>query len=220
MEITYDIVRSDPEVVDLIRVSNDNLGEIGYTEHGDRHLEVVAERAKKLLLEIGRDDRTAELAAIAAHLHDIGNSVNRIHHAITGAILAKSILVRLGMPFAEVHKIIGAIGNHHEGEGDPVSDIAAALVLADKSDVHKSRVRATGDIISDIHDRVNYAVTNSDLYVKNEGEIIGVELLIDPKVSSVMEYFEIFLDRMNACKSAAEYLGAKFELIVNGVKLA
>lgn len=218
--ITKEIVANDPEVRNIIEVANDNLGEIGYTDHGFRHLDLASERAKVLLKKLGRDDRTAELAAIAAYLHDIGNAVNRIHHAMFGALLAKPILMRLGMRLDEVHLVIAAIGNHHEGEGDIVSDISAALILADKSDVHRTRVRATGDIVSDIHDRVNYAAKTSELYVKENENIIGVEILIDPSVSTVMEYFEIFLDRMIACRKAAAYLGSKFELMVNGVKLA
>jgi len=218
--VTYETVYNDPEVQDLIRLSNDNLGEIGYTEHGERHLNVVSTRAKELLVKLGRDEKTAELAAIAALLHDIGNVVNRKHHAMTGAILAKPILLRLGMPLDDLHRIIAAIGNHHEGEGDVVSDITAALILADKSDVHVTRVRTSGDVVADIHDRVNFAAKNSELYVKDNGKVIGVEILIDPSVSTVMEYFEIFLERMTVCKVAAEFLGAKFVLIINGVKLA
>lgn len=217
--VTLDTVKNDPEVVNMIAIADHNLEEIGYTEHGNRHLGVVSERASYLLSALGKDERTVELAAIAAILHDVGNLVNRRNHALTGALLAKPILLRLGMPFDEVHRVIAAIGNHHEGEGEPVSDISAALILADKSDVHETRVRASGDVLGDIHDRVNFAAKSSDLFVKEDGKIIGIEILIDPKISSVMEYFEIFLLRMKASKMAAEYLGATFELIVNGVKL-
>ncbi|HHS50388.1 MAG TPA: HD domain-containing protein, partial [candidate division Zixibacteria bacterium] len=206
--VTLDTVASDPEVKSIIAVADRNLGEIGYTEHGNRHLAIVSERASKLLLSLDRSPRDAELAAIAGHLHDIGNVVNRRQHAISGAVLAKPILLRLGMPFDEVHRVIAAIGNHHEGEGEPVSDISAAVILADKSDVHTTRVRESGDVVADIHDRVNFAAVSSNLYVKDNGAIIGIEILIDPKVSSVMEYFEIFLHRMDASKLAAEYLGA------------
>ena len=218
--VTYETVKSDPEVRGLIEMANENLGIIGYTEHGERHLGVVADRARNLLLELKHDERRAELAAIAAHLHDVGNVINRVHHAMLGALLARPVLRRLGMPPREANLVAGAIGNHHEGEGDPVSDISAAVILADKSDVHSTRVRTTGDVVTDIHDRVNFAAKNSDLFVKENGDIIGVEILIDPGVSTVMEYFEIFLNRMSVCRSSAEFLGAKFELIINGVKLA
>lgn len=182
-------------------------------------MELVSQRAHKLLVKLGKDERTCELAEIAAYLHDIGNAVNRMHHGMFGAVLAKPLLMKIGMPFHEVHRIIGAIGNHNEGEGDIVSDICAALVLGDKSDVHETRVRASGDIIGDIHDKVNFAAKHSDLYVKEEGKVIGIDILIDPTQASVMEYFEIFLDRMKICKTAAEFLEAKFELVINGVRL-
>jgi len=217
--VTLDVLRQDPEVAGLISAADNNLGVIGYTEHGDRHLSVVSERASSLLATLGKDKRTAELAAIAAVLHDIGNVVNRRNHAVLGALLAKPILVRLGMPFDEINIVIAAIGNHHEGEGEPVSDVSAALILADKSDVHETRVRASGNIVEDIHDRVNFAAKDSNLFVGDDGKTIVVEILIDPSASSVMEYFEIFLLRMKACKVAAEFLGATFQLVVNGVKL-
>jgi len=218
--VTLETIIADPEIQSLVKIADNNLKEIGYTEHSERHLMVVSTRSRELLEDLGRDDRTQELVAIAAYLHDVGNVVNRLYHAISGAILVKPILGRLGMDFDEIHRIIAAIGNHHEGEGDPVSDISAALILADKSDVHVTRVRKSGDVVSDIHDRVNFAAKESRLYVKNGGSTIGVEILIDPGVSTVMEYFQIFLERMKVCRVAAEYLEAKFELIINGVKLA
>ena len=226
--VTHDMVASDPEVRDNIDQANRSLGVIGYTEHGERHLGIVSKRAKELLTKLGKDERTAELSAIASRLHDIGNVVNRRYHGMFGAVLAKPILMRLGMPFNEIHQVINAIGNHNEGECDIVSDISAALILADKSDVHFTRVRITGDVEGDIHDRVNFAAKSSDFYVrpasqeesKEHSAIIGIEILIDPNVSTVMEYFQIFLARMDVCKRAAEFLGCKFELIINGVKLA
>jgi len=218
--VTADIIKNDPEIIDLVEVANRNLEQAGYTDHGFGHTMVVAKRAKELMLKLGKDPRRAELAEIAALLHDIGNTVNRYHHAMLGAMLAKPILMRLGMPFHEVHEVIAAIGNHHEGEGDPVSDITAGLILADKSDVRESRVRASGDIVGDIHDRVNFAAKRSELYVGDDGKLIGIDIIVDPEISTVMEYFEIFLKRMNACQMAALHLGAKFELVINGVKLA
>jgi len=218
--VNLEVVRNDPEIIDLVETSNNNLDKIGYTDHGFGHTELVSERAKELILKLGGTEWSAELAAIAGLIHDIGNTINRRHHASLGALLAKPILIRLGMPIHEVHQVIAAIGNHHEGEGDSVSDISAGLILADKSDVRESRVRVSGDIVGDIHDRVNFAAKRSELYVKSHGKVIGIEILIDPKISTVMEYFEIFLKRMNACQMAAHYLNAKFELVINGVKLA
>ncbi|MCK5833209.1 HD domain-containing protein [bacterium] len=218
--VTLEKIKDDPEVESLIQAADRNLEAIGYTEHGNRHISVVADRASNLLMSLGKKERDVELVSIAAHLHDIGNVINRRQHAPFGAILAKPVLLRFGMPIDEIHVIIAAIGNHHEGQGEAVSDISAALILADKSDVHTTRVRESGDVIGDIHDRVNFAAVKSDLYTKDDGKTIGIEILIDPKVSSVMEYFEIFLKRMDSCKMAASYLGAKFELVINGVKLA
>ncbi len=220
LEVNIEIIRNDPEIIDLVETSNRNLEKVGYTDHGFSHTEVVASRARELLLQLGREPRVAELCAIAGLIHDIGNTINRRHHAMHGALLAKPILLRLGMPMHEVHEVIAAIGNHHEGEGDPVSDITAGLILADKSDVRESRVRASGDIVGDIHDRVNFAAKKSELYIGKEGQIIGIDIIVDPEVSTVMEYFEIFLKRMNACQMAALHFEAKFELVINGVKLA
>lgn len=219
-EVTLETVRNDPEIIDLVETANRNLGQVGYTDHGFGHTEVVAQRARELLLKLGKEPRQAELAAICGLIHDIGNTINRRHHAMLGALLAKPILTRLGMPMHEVHEVIAAIGNHHEGEGDPVSNITAGLILADKSDVRESRVRASGDIVGDIHDRVNFAAKKSELYVGDEGKIIGIDIIVDSEVSTVMEYFEIFLKRMNACQMAAMQFEAKFELVINGIKLA
>jgi metal-dependent HD superfamily phosphatase/phosphodiesterase len=168
---------------------------------------------------LGFSERDCELAAIAGWLHDIGNAVNRDHHAQTGAAMAMQLLHELGMPDVEICTVIGAIGNHHENDGDPVSPVAAALILADKSDVHRTRVRNPDQIKFDIHDRVNYAVEKSFLNVDESHKQITLELIVDTQISEVMEYFEIFMTRMQASRKAANYLGARFGLRVNGFSL-
>ncbi|MFH1733739.1 MAG: HD domain-containing protein, partial [bacterium] len=172
--------------------------------------------AKSILSSLGDDKRQQELTAIAGYLHDIGNVINRTSHAQTGATLAMGILEEIGMPFSEIVEIIAAIGNHHEEDGLPVSRIAAALILADKADVHRSRVRSTRTLKTDIHDRVNYAVTRSKIKVNNEKNIITLNLDINTSFSSAMEYFEIFLLRMLVSKKAAQFLGSDFRLTING----
>jgi metal-dependent HD superfamily phosphatase/phosphodiesterase len=195
------------------------LEQIGYTEHGERHVGLVSRIAFNVMKRMGRPERQAELAAIAGILHDIGNSVNRDHHAQTGGVMAMQILGEFGMADDEILTVIGAIGNHHENDGDPVNDAAAALILADKSDVHRTRVRNPDMIKFDIHDRVNYAVEKSFLNVDGDQKHITLELTIDPKISHVMEYFEIFMTRMLASRKAAKHLGATFGLQVNGNRL-
>ncbi len=216
--ITVEEVKNNEEVQQLIKLSNRNLEVLGFTEHGTRHLTVISERAGKLLRELGYPERKAQLVEIAGWLHDIGYIVNIIYHQLTGAIIAADILRRMGMNYTEIYEITLAIGNHHEGEGEPVSDISAALILADKSDVHKSRVRSSADVMNDIHDRVNFAATDSHLTLGANNSIV-LSILIDPDISSVMEYFKIFLVRMEISKKAANLLGKNFELIINGIKL-
>jgi metal-dependent HD superfamily phosphatase/phosphodiesterase len=202
-----------------VKMADAALEQIGYTEHGERHVGLVSRIAFNVLKRMGRPEREAELAAIAGILHDIGNSVNRDHHAQTGGVMAMQLLREFGMPDDEVLTVIAAIGNHHENDGDPVNDVAAALILADKSDVHRTRVRNPDMIKFDIHDRVNYAVEKSFLNVDGEDKHITLELTIDPKISHVMEYFEIFMTRMLASRKAAKHLGATFGLQVNGNRL-
>jgi len=217
--LTFEYVREQPRVRLYVRMADAALEQIGYTEHGERHVGLVSRIAFNVMKRMGRPERQAELAAIAGMLHDIGNSVNRDHHAQTGGLMALNILRDFGMPEEEILTVIAAIGNHHENDGDPVNDVAAALILADKSDVHRTRVRNPDMIKFDIHDRVNYAVEKSFLNVDENGKHITLELTIDPKISDVMEYFEIFMTRMLASRKAAKHLGATFGLQVNGNRL-
>ena len=216
--VTLDQIKADPIVQGYIEAGNRHLAAIGYTEHGLRHVGLVSHIASNILEKLGYTARECELAAIAAYLHDIGNAVNRAAHAQTGAILAAGILERQGMVPEEIATIIGAIGNHDEADGHPVNNISAALILADKSDVHRSRVRNPDLSTFDIHDRVNYAVEHSFLRVY-PGDRIALELTIDTKICPVMDYFEIFLARMLLCRKAAEFLKTTFELKINEVRL-
>ena len=217
--ITFDRVREDPRVKVFVRKADEALAEIGYTEHGERHVGLVAHIAYNTLKRLGHPEREAELAAIAGYLHDMGNAVNREQHAQTGAVMAMQILTAMGMSDVEVVRIMGAIGNHHENDGAAISPIAAAVILADKSDVHRTRVRNPEMIKFDIHDRVNYAVQKSFLNVDEAKKEITLELTLDPAISQVMEYFEIFMTRMLAARKAATYLGTSFGLKVNGNRL-
>jgi hypothetical protein len=217
--VTFETVRNHPRVKTFVRTADESMAEIGYTEHGERHVGLVAHIAYNILKRLGYSEREAELAAIAGYMHDIGNAVNREHHAQTGAILAMQLLTDMGMADSEVVKVMGAIGNHHENDGDPVSAVAAAVTLADKSDVHRTRVRNPDMIRFDIHDRVNYAVQKSFLNVDESTKQITLELTIDTGISQVMEYFEIFMTRMLASRRAAIYLGTTFGLTVNGNRL-
>ena len=191
----------------------------GYTEHSYRHLGIVSKRAGDILEDLGYDKRTVELTRIAGYMHDIGNCVNRVDHAHTGAILAYNILKEMGMPIEEITEIMMAIGNHDENTGTAVSDISAALILADKSDVHRDRVVNKNLSTFDIHDRVNYAVTNADLIMNEKERKVTLNLTIDTKISPVLDYFEIFMQRTMMCKYAAKYLKIWFELIINDTKL-
>jgi metal-dependent HD superfamily phosphatase/phosphodiesterase len=217
--ITFDRVRDDPRVKIYVRKADEALAEIGYTEHGERHVGLVAHIAYNTLKRLGYPEREAELAAIAGYLHDVGNAVNREQHAQTGAVMAMQILTGLGMPDLEVVRVMGAIGNHHENDGAAISPIAAAVILADKSDVHRTRVRNPEMIKFDVHDRVNYAVQKSFLNVDESKKEITLELTIDTAISQVMEYFEIFMTRMLAARKAATFLGTSFGLKVNGNRL-
>ena len=191
----------------------------GYTEHSIRHIGIVSQRAGKILQDLGYDDRTVELAKIAGYLHDIGNCVNRVDHAHTGAIIAYNILKDMKMDIRERTEIMMAIGNHDEQTGTAVSEISAALILADKSDVHRNRVCNKNISTFDIHDRVNYAVTNADLKLDAEKRIITLDLTIDNNICPVLDYFEIFMDRTMMSKYAAKFLKIWFELIINDTKL-
>jgi metal-dependent HD superfamily phosphatase/phosphodiesterase len=217
--ITLQDIKDDSMVQALVSKADENLGVMGYTEHGDRHCSLSANIAYNILKRLGYPERTAEIAAIAAYMHDMGNVVNRDYHAQTAAILAYDVLSKKGMDSDEIAEIMAAIGNHDEKDGSPVSAISAAVILADKTDVHFSRVRTTDLIKQDIHDRVNYAAKSSFLHIDAEKKRALLQIKIDNTVSSVMEYFEIFLSRMVVCRRAAEYLGLKFEVEINGYKL-
>lgn len=217
--VTFEMVRDHPRVKLHVRRADESLEKIGYTEHGERHVGLVANIAGNILKRLGYPEREVELARIAGYLHDIGNAVNRDHHAQSGAVMAMLILNDLGMPTEEMLTVIAAIGNHHEADGDPVNAVSAAIILADKSDVHRSRVRNPDMIKFDIHDRVNYAVQKSFLNVDEAGQQIVLELTVDTGISQVMEYFEIFMTRLLASRKAASFLGATFGLTVNGTRL-
>ncbi len=191
----------------------------GYTEHSYRHLGIVSKRAGDILQDLGYDERTVELTRIAGYMHDIGNCVNRVDHAHSGAILSYNILKDMGMDVKERTEIMMAIGNHDENTGTAVSNISAALILADKSDVARSRVSKTNIATFDIHDKVNYAVTNADLKLNAEERIITLKLDIDTKICPVLDYFKIFMDRTIMSKYAAKYLKIWYELIINNTKL-
>ena len=209
----------DQEVRAYIRQGNDNLGVIGFTEHGFAHAKRSSDTAREILTALGYPERTCQLAAIAGYMHDIGNTVNRVDHAHSGALLAFTILTKLGMSPQETGLICSAIGHHDERTAFPVNPVAAALILSDKSDVRRSRVRKDAELEEDIHDRVNYAVENSRLQIDPQGKLLIFHLTIDTKICPVMEYFEIFMDRMVLCRKAAQTLGLQFELIINGTRL-
>jgi metal-dependent HD superfamily phosphatase/phosphodiesterase len=216
--LTLDAVRADPEVQAYIRQANKNLGVLGFTEHGFRHVGLVANIARNVLRMLDYDARQQELAAIAGYMHDIGNIVSRHGHASTGAVLAHPILNRLGMAPEDVAIILGAIGSHGDDSGrlgEPIHPVSAALILADKSDVHRSRVRNNDPATFDQHDRVNYAATSSFLRVAPEAKTITLELTIDNVMAPMMQYFEIFLPRMLMSRHAAELLQCAFHITIN-----
>ncbi len=217
--ITLEDVKKNERVGLWIKKSDEILGVIGYTEHGQRHASLAASIAFNIMTRLKHPEKRAQLASIAAYLHDIGNVINRDNHAHTSAILAHFILSEMDMSMEDILEVIAAIGNHDERDGVPVSDISAAVILADKSDVHSSRVRTLEMIKQDIHDRVNYAAKSSFLRVEEDKKVIILELKIDTSVSQVMEYFEIFLSRMLICRKAAEFLECKFQLEINGQRL-
>lgn len=217
--VTLEEIRDNNIVTSLIKRGNQHLGMIGFTDHGSIHLALVSKLSEEILLKLGYDKKLCDLAGIAGYLHDIGNVINRNGHSQSGALITMEILKRMGMPAAETAIITAAVGNHDEGSGQPISEVAAALILADKSHVHRNRVRNTDVATFDIHDRVNYAVESSILNIDEENKIIAMELTIDTDICPVMEYFEIFLHRMLLCRRAAGFLGCKFELMINGVKL-
>ena len=219
-EVTFDIVRNDPEVTAYITAADGIVEAIGYTEHAFAHVGRVASVAENILRTLGYPERDAELAKIAAWLHDIGNLVNRKDHAQSGALMAQQILVRLGMPYHEVAAVVAAIGHHDESVAEPVTPIAAALIIADKADVRRTRVRREEDgtvdeTTFDMHDRVNYSAVKTRVQVSAQEKTLWLNIEIDTRYSSVMEFFEAFLSRMQLCRRACEMLGLVFRMNIN-----
>ena len=217
--LTYEQIRTSEAIKTYITRADESLGALGYTEHSFAHVMHVAQTAGYILTTMGHDARTVELAKIAGYLHDIGNLVNRKDHSQSGAVMAWSILSDMGCDPAEMATIVTAIGNHDEGTGVPVNAVAAAMILADKADVRRSRVRNQDISTFDIHDRVNYSVKKSSLKINEDKTIVKLKLTVDTKFGSVMDYFEIFMQRMMLCRKAAEKLGLQFKLIINEQQL-
>lgn len=217
--MTLEDIKNNKEIEELILSSQKQLNALGYTEHSMRHISIVSNRAAKILETLDYPKERIELAKIAGYMHDIGNCVNRVDHAHSGAILAYQILKEMGMNVQDRTEIMMAIGNHDEQTGTAVSDISAALILADKSDVHRDRVVNTNMSTFDKHDKVNYAVTNADFIIDKEQRKVTLDLTIDTEICPVLDYFEIFMDRTMMSKYAAKYLNIWFELIINGTKL-
>ncbi len=217
--ITIEDVKKNPKVQYYITLSDKCLESLGYTEHGFRHVGWVSYQAGRILRELGYPQRLAELAEIAGYLHDIGNSINRINHEVSGAMLAYDILKEMNMDYEEIGIVISAIGTHHEASGYPVSEVSAALILADKADVHRTRVRTIENLNVDIHDRVNYAAINREIVIDKEKKSIAYRIDIDTKIAPVLEFFEIFLDRTIMAQKAAKVLNCNFDLFINNSKL-
>lgn len=217
--VTFKYIRENEEIKTYITKADETLAEMGYTEHSFAHVGIVAKNAGMILENLGFSEREVELAEIAGYMHDIGNVVNRVNHALSGSIMAFRLLDKINVPPEEICKIVSAIGHHDEGTAQPLSPLSAAIIIADKTDVRRSRVRNTDLITFDIHDRVNYAAEKSSLHFNNDKTSLIMNLTIDSEISSVMEYFEIFLERMLLCKKSAMYLGLKFEVIINGLNM-
>ena len=217
--ITYEQITQNEAIKTYIIRADESLGALGYTEHSFAHVVHVAYMAGYILSTLGYDERTVELAKIAGYMHDIGNLINRKEHSQSGAVMAWGILHDLGCDPAELATIVTAIGNHDEGTGVPVNAVAAALILADKADVRWTRVRNKDITTFDIHDRVNYSVKKSALSISEDKTLVELKLTIDSKFGSIMDYFEIFMERMVLCRKAAEKLGMQFKLIINDQQL-
>jgi len=217
--ITFKEISSNEEIRDYIKLGDKVMETIGYTEHSLTHASLIAEKSAGILKWLGIDERQQDLARIAGFMHDIGNVINRIDHAQSGGIMAFRLLEKIGMEPKELALIVGAIGNHDEGTGTAISNVSAALILADKTDVRRSRVRNADLIRFDIHDRVNFAVEHSNLKLEEDKSAVVLELSVDTAISPVMDYFEIFLSRMLMCRKASEFLNIGFGLEINNVKL-
>ena len=217
--LTYETIRNNEAIQTYITRADESLAALGFTEHSFPHVCHVADMAGYILTTMGYDERTVELAKIAGYLHDIGNLVNRSEHSQSGAVMAWTLLQNMGCDPGELATIVTAIGNHDEGTGVPVNPVAAALILADKADVRRSRVRNQEISTFDIHDRVNYSVKKSELKINSDRTLVKLKLTVDTRYGSVMDYFEIFLGRMILCRKAAERLGLQFKLIINEQQL-
>jgi len=217
--VTLAVVQDDPELLAYLQMGDDYLGTIGYTEHGLRHSNLTAHLAGTILSRLGYTEREAEIAEIAGFIHDVGNCVSRSDHWISSALIARAALTRLGMPYDEVAIVMNAVGNHEEDASDPATAAAAAVVIADKADVHETRVRILDPAAFDIHDRVNHSAKRSFLRVDTETRRLTLEIEIDTTEIQIMEYFEIFLERMQLSRRAATVLDAEFSLVINGTKL-
>lgn len=215
-KIAYAYIKKNPDIREYIQRADEELAALGYTEHSFAHVEKTASTAAMILTELGYPERQIELAKIAGFLHDIGNVINRADHAQSGAVMAFRLLDRLEMPVGEICSIISAIGNHDEATAQPINAISASLIIADKTDVRRSRVRNTDFLTFDIHDRVNYAVEESSLQFSRDKKAFVLTLKIDTTISSVLEYFEIFMERMLLCKRAAQFFHMQFKIYING----
>ncbi len=217
--VTFEEIKNNEAINTYIRKADQTLSELGFTEHSFAHVGMVATNASYIMETLGYSEREVELVKIAAYLHDIGNLVNRVDHSQSGAVMAFRILDNMHMPAEEICDIVAAIGNHDEGTGRPISPMAAALILADKSDVRRSRVRNNDPATFDIHDRVNYSVKKAELKINENHTLIKLKLSVDTRYGSVMDYFEIFMNRMVLCRKAAERLGLQFKLMINEQQL-
>ncbi len=215
----FEEIKKNEEVLAFLKKGNENLGVLGYTDHSKAHCAVVAERAGSILKQLGYSEKEIELSKIAGFMHDMGNAVNRTHHAEYGAILANDILKNMDMPLEDRVTIVSAIGNHDESTGGATDVVSAALIIADKTDVRRNRVRNQDMSTFDIHDRVNYAVTSAELEIQAEKKVIALHLQIDENICTMYDYFDIFLGRMMMCRKAAEVLGLRFKLTANGSKV-
>ena len=217
--MTYDEIKKNKEVCECLKKGNENLGVLGFTDHSAAHCTMVAKRAAYILKKFGYSESDIEMVKIAGFMHDIGNVVNRSRHAEYGAILANEILKETDMSLKDRITVVSAIGHHDESTGGATDPISAALIIADKTDVRRNRVRNKVKASFDAHDRVNYAALSSRLVIQKEKKVIQMELELDDSMCSVMDYFEIFLERMLMCRRAAEVLGCRFKLTANGSKL-
>lgn len=215
----YSELKDNEEIHSLIKKGNDNLGILGYTDHSEEHAKLVAERAAEILKKLGYKKNRAELAKIAGYMHDIGNAINRTHHAEYGSLLANDILKETDFSLEDRLTVVSAISHHDESTGGAVDDVSAALIIADKTDVRRDRVRKKPKACFDVHDRVNYAVTQSELNVNPDKKVITLSLEIDEKICTMYDYLNIFLGRMMMCQKASEILGVSFRLLVNGNKV-